>query len=274
MPASKPHLSATQQNMLARCPKQYEFRYVHRLKMPPSGAQVQGRAFHAAAQFNYEQKRESHQDLPAAQMTEYFAANLDDALRAEEVALDRAGGQTAATLKQEGVKIVEAHREVIAPRVQPDLIEERITIPLGDAFPYDLQVVMDVVDTDGVVRDNKSLSRKPSADEMAKDIQLSTYALAYRLLRRRPEAGLVFDAVLKHKNGPTAEVIATSRTTVDLKRHLEDIGDAQRQIQAGIFPRRPNGWWCSPRFCGYWSRCMGQPGTIFDLKTGVATEKP
>jgi len=42
----KRQLSYTQLNMFLRCPRQYEYRYIHGLKVPPSGAMVQSRVWH------------------------------------------------------------------------------------------------------------------------------------------------------------------------------------------------------------------------------------
>jgi hypothetical protein len=64
------------------------------------------------------------------------------------------------------------------------------------------------------------------------------------------------DAIVKTKI-PRAVQLHTRRTNDDcrwLLRLIEQVGTA---IDAGIFYPNPNGWHCSPRFCGYWGQCMG-----------------
>lgn len=255
----KPHISSTQINMLLRCPRQYFFRYIEHIKAPPSGAMKQSRAFHLTAERNYRQKIESSQDLPPDELTDFYAQAFEEEMKSEEVVLDE--GQTHGGLKDEGVSIVKVHRDKIAPTVQPVAVEEKITLPLtaGDGFAYDLMGVLDLVDVDGRVRDNKAIGKTPNQADLDKDIQLSTYALLYRLWKRRAEAGLRLDAIIKSKSGePKAKLLDTTRSREGLRLHLNNIGHLARMVAAEAFPMNPTGWWCSPRFCGYWSRCMGK----------------
>ncbi|MBI5244050.1 MAG: PD-(D/E)XK nuclease family protein, partial [Elusimicrobia bacterium] len=80
----KRHLSATQIGMFLRCPRQYEFRYMQGLKQPPSGAMVQSKVWHRTVEENYRQKIESAKDLPLPRMEEFYAAQYEEALKAEE----------------------------------------------------------------------------------------------------------------------------------------------------------------------------------------------
>ena len=84
----KRHLSATQIGMFLRCPRQYEFRYMQGLKQPPSGAMVQSKVWHRTVEENYRQKIESAKDLPLPRMEEFYAAQYEEALKAEEIAFE------------------------------------------------------------------------------------------------------------------------------------------------------------------------------------------
>ena len=59
-----PHISVSALEMHQRCPKQYEFRYVEGMKIPPGIALIRGKAFHSGVAHNYKQKIESAKDLP------------------------------------------------------------------------------------------------------------------------------------------------------------------------------------------------------------------
>ncbi len=78
----KRQLSYTQLNMFLRCPRQYEYRYVHGLKVPPSGAMVQSRVWHQTVEFNYRQKIHSDRDLALGeilrQLVQQVAAQFAD----------------------------------------------------------------------------------------------------------------------------------------------------------------------------------------------------
>jgi len=251
----KRHLSATQIGMFLRCPRQYEFRYMQGLKQPPSGAMVQSKVWHRTVEENYRQKIESAKDLPLPRMEEFYAAQYEEALKAEEIAFE--AGTNPGRLKDQGVAITAAHHLLIAPKVRPLLVEERFCINLGDDFPYDLVGIWDVVDQDGFIADNKAYGRTPSQDDVDKDIQLGLYSLGYRVSQGKAEKGLRLDAVIKNKE-PKPVQIRTTRTNEDCRFLLDLIEQVAKAMQSGSFYPNPNGWHCSPTRCGYWSQCAGK----------------
>jgi len=249
---AKPHLSFSQLSMFLRCPRQYCFRYIDGLKVPPSGAMVQSRAWHQAVEHNYTQKVESDQDVPVAEVQEVFAARFDEAVGSEEIAFD--AGADPAKLKDQGVGIVAVHHEAIAPAVRPELVEERFRLDLGNEFPFDLVGVWDLVERDGTVVDNKAYSKTPSQADLDKDLQFTAYSLAYRATRDAIEPGLRMDAVIKNKKLKAVQ-LTTSRTNDDCRWFLGLVEQVASAIDAGNFYPNPNGWHCSHKFCGYWDRC-------------------
>jgi putative RecB family exonuclease len=248
-------LSYTQLNMFLRCPRQYEYRYVHGLKVPPSGAMVQSRAWHQTVEFNYRQKIHSDCDLALGEMQEFFVSQFDAALASEEVALEP--GEKPGKLKDQGTAIVAAHHKAIAPAVRPLLVEEKFTVDLGEDFPFDLTGVWDLVERDGTIADNKAYGKMPQQEDLDKDLQFTIYALGFRATRGVIEPGLRMDAIVKTRN-PRAVQLHTSRTNGDCRWLLNLIEQAGKAIASGIFYPNPNGWHCSPRYCGYWDRCMGR----------------
>lgn len=255
----KRHLSFTQLNMFLRCPRQYEYRYVRGLKVPPSGAMVQSRVWHQTVERNYRQKIQSDHDLAVGEMQEFFAAQFDATVTSEEIAFEP--GEKPGRLKDQGTAIVAAHHKTIAPDVRPLLVEERFTVGLGEDFPFDLVGVWDLVERDGTIADNKAYGKTPRQEDLDKDLQFTAYALAFRATRGAIEPGLRMDAVVKRAN-PRALQLHTRRTNEDcrwLLRLIEQVGTA---IDSGIFFPNPNGWHCSPRFCGFYGRCQGHRRSV------------
>lgn len=262
-------LSATQIGMWLRCPRQYYFRYIEGLKIPPSGVMKQSSVFHLAAEKNYIQKVSSRVDLPTDELTDYYADQFDVEFQREEVKLN--AGETTGALKDQGIDIVKTYAAGIAPHVQPVEVESKfeITIGRGDEQVL-LKGVIDVVDERGVVRDNKAIapSRVPNPFQLATDTQLSTYALARRLITQKAEPMLTMDAVIKYAF-PEARILPTARSREGLKLHLNMIGHIGKAIRNEIFPTNPNGWWCSPKWCGYFDRCMGRGLVTIDLSANL-----
>jgi len=258
--------------MFLRCPRQWAFRYKEFLKIPPSGAMKQSGVFHSTAERNYRQKATTLTDLPLDEQTDFFAETWEKELTREEVVFDQQKGETATVLKDQGVMIVKEHHARISPFVTPasaDSVEEKITLSLatdkGAGVNYELVAVIDVTDTNGVIRDNKALGKTPNQKDVDRDIQLSTYALAKRFQTQKAEHGLALDIVVKNKT-PKAVTLTTKRTRETLQIHLRDtIGHVAKAIAAEAFPANPTGWWCDPRWCGYWSRCMGRGLKTVDM---------
>jgi len=248
----KKYLSFTQLNMFLRCPRQYEFRYIEGLKIPPSGAMIQSKVWHETLEKNYKQKIKSDTDLSLWDMQEYFASRYDETLNNEEINFEE--DEDPSKLKDQGVSIVATHHRIIAPRVKPITVEEEFCISLGDDFPFELKGVWDLIESNGTIVDNKAYSKTPNQDEINKDLQFTVYSLGYRTLKKKIENNLRMDAIIKTKKMKAIQ-IQTSRTNEDCRWLLRLIEKVAQAIKSGIFYPDPNGWHCDPRYCGYWEKC-------------------
>jgi RecB family exonuclease len=249
----KPHLSFSQINMFLRCPKQWEFRYIQKLKIPPGAALVLGRSWHETIEQNYVQKIQSEADLPLEDMKDFFSDAWTKNLEKEEIDF---GEDEPGQLKDLGILITDVHHREVAPKVQPALVEEEFRISLGEEFPYELLGYFDVIERDGTIADNKSWKRSKSQGDVDKDLQLTAYALGYRVKFGRAEKGLRFDAVIKNKK-PKAVQLTTTRTNDDCRWLLKLIEKVADGIVKETFYPNPNGWHCDPKWCGYWNKCKG-----------------
>ncbi len=257
----KPHLSYTQLNMLLRCGEQYRRRYLEGEKVPPGSAGALGKSFHLAQEFNYRQKITTKQDLPVKEVKDTFSDSFDieskNVLWTPEEA--QAGiAKVKGELKDDGIRLVETYHQEVASSTQPESCEESVTVPL-DNFPYDLKCVIDLVDDKRIIHDSKTRGKSPVADEADKSIQLTAYALAYRVSRQKPEKGLQLDVAVRTKT-PKIVTLPTKRTNEQIGRLLETMTRAAMAIQHGIFLPAPEGaWYCSPKYCGYYGTCKVRP---------------
>lgn len=257
-------LSPTSINQYLRCPRQWAYRWIEGLRVPPAGAMKLGRSFHHAVEANYRQKIESHKDLPQDEVVDRFADSFKREMESEEVTLDP--WQTKDKLKDEGVWVTKTHHRVIAPQVQPVAVEHRIELPIGiddDPMSCELVGVVDLVDDHNIIRDNKAVARIPNEIDVNRDIQLTSYSLLHRLATGKPESGLTLDVVVKGKG--IAQVLKTRRTKEALALHVNLIGNVAKGVKAEAFPQNPTTWACSPRFCGYWDKCIGRGLKTFDM---------
>jgi hypothetical protein len=80
-------------------------------------------------------------------------------------------------------------------------------------------------------------------------------------MQGEPEAGLAFDCAVKNKK-PVAKTITTERTEEQCAWWLAQLPIIYQSMQTGVFPPGQVGWWCSPKFCGYWDLCHKDAKTI------------
>jgi hypothetical protein len=133
------HLSASALGQFSRCPEQFRRVRVLKQRQRPASALIWGNADGDAFDHNFGQKIESHEDLPAGELEEKFAACLDERVEqdggAGEVDWSRdcpgkTGKQAVADVKDRGTRLVRVYRELVAPSVQPIAVQRKFTLDL------------------------------------------------------------------------------------------------------------------------------------------------
>jgi hypothetical protein len=253
------HISVSGLQMHQRCPKQYEFRYVEGLKIPPGVAQIRGRAFHGGIAHNFRQKVGTRQDLPLDEVQGATAEQVDSEFAGEVFLLpeEKTVGvsKLKAVTKDEAVRMIGKHHAEIAPAIQPVMVEQKITLrPDPEKFPAEIVGVLDLADEQDFIRDNKTASKTPNADAAQASQQLTTYALLFRAKTGRKERGVALDTVVMTKAGTlSVNVQESTRDGQDIERLKNRMQIALAAIKTGIFPpANPDSWWCSEKWCGYW----------------------
>jgi hypothetical protein len=155
-------------------------------------------------------------------------------------------------LIRETRELVQIHHEEIGVRVNPFLVEKPFSVMVEDV---ELVGVWDLITEDGWIVDNKFYSKSPSQTELDRDIQMSFYSLAYRLMFNEVEKGIRIDAVIKTKNKKALQ-LTTNRTTEELQWTAKLITQVADAMESGVYPPNPTGWWCDPRFCNAWDNCQ------------------
>ena len=242
------HTSYSQINMWQRCPRQWYYRCVKGLKVPPSGALIEGSCYHTALEANFKQKIVTMEDLPVEQCLDAFSDAWEARLQQEEIEWeDKKPGQ----LKDEGIKLVGAYIDTTAPQVQPIEVEKPY---VREVAGVKVVSVIDLIDEDSRIIDHKTSSKAYSQDSVDKDDQLTTYAY----MRNRAALCQIHVAVKPGVRTPARiQVLKTYRTGAHMEWWHQMVTEILKQMKTGVAPPRPTGWWCSPRFCGFYSRCRG-----------------
>lgn len=255
------HVSYSQIGMWNRCPKSWYYRYVEGLKVAPAGAMIEGSCYHKALETNFKQKITTMEDLPVDHCADAFSDAWEERLREEERIEweDKDPGE----LKDEGIWLVRTYIKEAAPDIQPAEVEQVYVKKISGVKTVG---VIDLVDTTKHIIDHKTAAKKYTQSDVDKDDQITTYAF----MKSSGALAQVHVAVKPTKTlPPRIQILKTYRTLEDIKWWLEMVEGIIAQMQSGIAPPRSNGWWCSPRFCGYFSRCRGESARFYSIQ-----EKP
>ena len=244
------HLSHSQLSMWLRCPKQYEFRYIHNMRMPPAGALIQGSCYHKALEVNFSYKIDHAEDRPLDEVLDAYA---DEWEHLTEDGDNDAGidweDKEPGVLKDEGIGLVKVYHALIAPDVQPLKVETFYQKMLdGVNFVGYIDLETELVD----VIDHKTAGRSYNQDDVDRDIQISAYAW---LLGREIKAA---NHVAVKTKQPKIQIVETVRTKTDIRWWRDMALEVKRAIDKGVFPPSPTGWHCGPKWCGYWNLCRGE----------------
>jgi putative RecB family exonuclease len=255
-------ITASKIQMYLTCPRKFAFRYVE--KVPPawkSAALALGSAVHSALQVFHEKRMEgitAPADEVASVFLADFAAQQVDDLRFKD-------GEDASALAATGNALVRAYVAENA-ELAVRAVEWPFQVPLsdpgtGEILGPDLRGVFDLLLPDDQIVELKTAARAYDPDTLARNLQLSAYAYAYRqAFGREPTLRIV--ALLKHKKPKLARYDA-ARSPETLAWFVHLAAEVARAIEARVFPPNP-GWPCTD--CEYQKTCAAwrgpQPGSV------------
>jgi len=171
------HLSASSLRMLATCPEQFRRVYIRGERQRPGAALVWGSADHYAHEQNFQQKIDSHEDIPGADIELAFAEGFDRSIsdNGGEDEVDW-GEDRPGDLKDRGVKLAATYHQQVSPRVQPVAVEKPVTLMLpGVVVPV---VGRLDIQTEATVIEGKTATARKSKPEPQWRLQGALYQLA------------------------------------------------------------------------------------------------
>lgn len=245
-------MSVSQLNMYHRCKRQYGYRYVCGYKSPPNWAMTAGGAVDETLNAHFVQKIKDGKGITGSTLLDLFEHTLRVKVEREEPSGE---DEYDDTLK-DGVKALPVYMAKADPYIEPVAVQKEVT-PIIGGVPF-LGFVDLVAKADGgsvAIWDNKFVSKKQPDNAAQNSLQLRTYDIALN------------DPI--HKVG-LIHLIRTKEPRVEMSTHFVTQGErsdlmrmakyAYKLISMGAFPMvAPDNWNCSPRQCGYWTRCRGNP---------------
>lgn len=238
------HVSASSLSQYQRCPRQWAYRYVLGVKVPPDGGLLVGSGVHHAAEVGMVEKMQTGTDPDPEMAAETAAEYVSEQVRSGEVRLedDDQGGLT-----DRAVRISRAWAAEAAPLVMPVAVEDTFTVSLA-GIPVTGR--LDVVTATQVV-DWKTSGKSPNRDDVVKSTQTSLYA-------RATGKPLSFVYLVNQVKGVKVAPVEVGEDESAQAARLAEatVADVAEGMALGVWPRNRNGWHCSKRWCGYYDRCM------------------
>jgi len=243
-PVQLDHVSHSQINLWDMCPKRWEYRYVHKLKERSSGNLVLGSCYHSTLEENFRQKMICGHDLDFDICYDVFCTAWDKQVgSAWDIDWNE---KSPGTLKDIGIALVGAYLEDIAPLITPIKVEETCKSAIG-VVGFTLR--FDLMDKNLAVIDHKTSARAYTQDRVDKDMQASATAFALG------KPIVFYNHVAVKTTTPTIQVLKTFRTRADIDWWFAKASAIVAHMQTGVAPPHEDGWWCSPKYCGYYDIC-------------------
>jgi len=255
------HFSASSLEMLARCPRQYMYRYVLGYKVPPQAAQIFGDTYHSTIEDNFRHKVLTGKDLPVEQAKAVFSDRWEKS--------DVKDG----ALKDVGIGLVESYINTVAPNRKPVVVEHEFRLEPKESSSLFVGRI-DFIGDGGIIVEHKTSSKQWPQARADNSIQGTGYVYAYKHLFGETPSAVLYDVAIKDKTR-SIQTLQTMRDARSLREFEERLRDAERMVKAEIFPRTdPSNWWCSYMFCGYYQHCkMGIPLSSLNLYREIDSDE-
>lgn len=281
----EPHFSYSQMNTYQRCPKQYEYAYIEKIKSPPSIPLSSGKAIHETLEYNSLWKMKAQEDLPMADLLDISSDSHDKYMSQVEpesltsaAAFKKAVGQN----KDENQGIVTIYRRTQAPEITPIAVEHPFTVVLPEDDLGEYLPVIGFVDSYAEIpdprpgpkggrvvalEDYKRISKRKSQNEVDLSPQLTLYDYVYNM-----QTDLTVDVLglrqlgATKKDGPYSQPIYRTHQTMEQRtnrwrRVLNQMKGVQRSIkhdmETGYFAPADDPKVCG--WCGYKYICQVKP---------------
>ena len=177
-------------NTYLKCGIQWDFRYMQKIKIPPRAALTVGSSVDAGVTRNLITKIQTGSDLSLSEVLDVYSTDFDIRAKETEWGEDNQGEQ-----KDMGVKLVTVHHENLAPKINPETVQETFVIETDAG--YNIGGTIDLTTKDGMIVDTKTAKSKYSEDAVHVSNQPIMYDFAYEALRGKKAKGFRYDVLIK-----------------------------------------------------------------------------
>ena len=263
--------SISQFNSYLRCGESYRRRYLCDEKIPPSISLAMGSSFHEGAKVNHLEKKKTRKNAPLSVVKDavndkFKEIEKEGILLSEE---DKAEVNLIGNSMKATFGLIDCYYEEFAPLVQPDLVEEQVTVEAPLIFERASAQITGIID---LYTEDRWLSDLKTTSKTSKPAPTAIMQLAIYRELVKAKLGIDIDKASIDQFVMLKKAPKYNNYPIALNRDLISITIARmqyvlNQIQAGNFPpASPDGWQCDKRYCGYFDTCKYVKGLTFYSK--------
>lgn len=250
-------ISASQVATYLGCPLKYRFQYVDKIPRPwRAAAMAFGTSIHAAVEWFHKERLAGRtpdfSEVLKVFDADWYAQNVEPLVFSER--------ESREGLAEKGRAMLQLYVES-TNGARPAAVEQPFELDLadpetGEVLEVRLRGIVDLVEEGDVLVDLKTAGRTLESGGLERHLQLSTYALAFFLLRGSVPK-LRLDMLLKTVK-PRLERHETTRSIEDLSWTARLIREVSLAIETEHFFPNPS-WRCTE--CEYFAHCQQWRGT-------------
>ena len=262
---SQLHFSYSQLSTFLICPMKYAHSYVWGTPWESKPiALAFGKAIHKAAETYYRSLQTTGEIVPIDHLVDAFNSSFDGEIKNTEVEISLKEGETAASLREQGIELLKLfHKEIRPQQIASVEFPFSVSVPDilngGGDLPIKLVGYFDLVERDEqgtyLIVELKTSAQRFSSLRLEYDLQATTYSYAMTKMKvaTSENSCLVrYDVLLKTKK-PAFEHYFVTRTEADHKRLIHLINMVLKAIENRIFYRNSD-WPCAD--CQFKKACF------------------
>jgi hypothetical protein len=234
-----------------------------KIRQPKKLSLCIGNWFDGAINYNYEHKLFAEEDLPVAEVKEYFVGKLEQEIQSIEIWDDEEIKENHQILKDLGVKWVETFHKEVCGYIKPFEVQPYLKMGFKNSA-LELYAKPDVIEVSETIRDNKTSGKIWQQSKADQSLQPLCYSLFRDGLGKNIHREFYFDILVKTK---TAKIQQLKVVVDDQKRKnfLIFMNNIKTQIESSYaddnFP--PSAYYrndnlCSKKYCPIAEECARQ----------------
>jgi RecB family exonuclease len=249
-------LSVSAIKTFTRCPQQYYYAYIEKIKRPINVAMIAGSSVHYGLEKNFKHKEKEKEDLKTKDVLEIFSNRYENTFNDPNENIEIKEQKEKPDIKDKSVRVLEKYHKEYCPEIMPrqEFVERWFELEF-DNVEYHLKGKIDIVTDKDAILDYKISARTQKKEDYDLDPQLPVYGLGFKALTGKYPKKLQYHFLKRTKEPDIqTDIKFAGMKDYQYKRVLMLMAKIAAAVKAGIFFPVFSPIVCS--WCGYKEICQ------------------